>query len=50
MLTGRPGLQLPSESTVGRDVRKVFMRAKEKIARLLQASEKKFSLVFSPHT
>ena len=44
MLTGRPGLQLPSELTVGRDVRKVFWKAKEKIARLLQASNERFVL------
>lgn len=36
MLTGRPGYKLPSKWTVARDVWKVFAKAKDRVATLLQ--------------
>jgi hypothetical protein len=39
MKTGRPGYIIPSPSTVSRDVRMVFARTRQRIARVLQVSE-----------
>lgn len=36
MKTGRPGYFLPSPSTVSRDVKLVFARSRNRIAKLLQ--------------
>lgn len=38
MKTGRPGYYIPSPSTVSRDVKLVFSRTRERIAKLLQVS------------
>lgn len=38
MLTGRPFIELPSPTTVGRDVRKVFKQVRGQVAQLLQVS------------
>jgi hypothetical protein len=39
MKTGRPGYYIPSPSTVSRDVQMVFVRTRQRIARMLQVSE-----------
>lgn len=39
MKTGRPGYYLPSPSTVSRDVKMVFARTRQRVAKLLQVSE-----------
>lgn len=39
MKTGRPEYKLPSPTTVGRDVRKVFARVQQRVAHWLQARE-----------
>jgi hypothetical protein len=36
MKTGRPGIYIPSASTVSRDVKLVFARTWEQIAKMLQ--------------
>jgi hypothetical protein len=38
MKTGRPNLVLPSPTTVGRDVRNVFLNARRRFAIYLQVS------------
>jgi hypothetical protein len=38
MKTGRPEYYIPSASTVSRDVRLVFARTRERIAKMLQVS------------
>ena len=38
MKTGRPGYQVPSPSTVSRDVQTVFVRTRERIAQMLRVS------------
>jgi hypothetical protein len=38
MKTGRPNYYLPSEFTVSRDVRHVFTRTRERIAKMLNVS------------
>lgn len=39
MKTGRPGQYVPSPSTVSRDVKRVFVRCRSRIARMLQVSQ-----------
>ncbi|KAF8060165.1 hypothetical protein FPV67DRAFT_1423908, partial [Lyophyllum atratum] len=34
--TGRPGRHIPSPATISRDVKRVFLRVRERIARMLQ--------------
>ncbi|TFY58886.1 hypothetical protein EVJ58_g6134 [Rhodofomes roseus] len=41
--TGRPEYKLPSPTTVGRDVRKVFLRVRDRIARWLQEYDGKLN-------
>jgi hypothetical protein len=36
MKTGRPGYQVPSPETVSRDVKKVFVQVRKRIAKMLQ--------------
>jgi hypothetical protein len=36
MKTGRPGMYIPSPSTVSRDVKQVFARSRKRIAKMLQ--------------
>jgi hypothetical protein len=36
MKTGRPEYSMPSESTVSRDVKKVFLKVRGRIAKILQ--------------
>lgn len=36
MKTGRPGYHIPSDITISRDVRKVFLRVRSRIAKVLQ--------------
>jgi hypothetical protein len=36
MKTGRPGYQIPSPVTVSRDVKQVFLRVRNRIAKILQ--------------
>lgn len=38
MKTGRPEYYIPSPETVSRDVKKVFVRCRERIAKMLQVS------------
>ena len=38
MKTGRPQYQIPSAKTVARDVHVVFLKVKERIAKMLQVS------------
>jgi hypothetical protein len=38
MKTGRPAYQLPSPQTVSRDVKKVFVRVRKRIAKMLQVN------------
>jgi hypothetical protein len=40
MKTGRPEYYIPSPSTVSRDVRLVFLRTRERIAKMLNVSER----------
>jgi hypothetical protein len=40
MKTGRPDQYIPSRSTVSRDVREVFKKVRERIAKMLQVSAK----------
>ncbi|KAI0359343.1 hypothetical protein OH77DRAFT_1372462, partial [Trametes cingulata] len=39
MKTGRPGYWIPSPSTIGRDVKVIFSKTRDRIARLLQEYE-----------
>jgi hypothetical protein len=39
MKTGRPNYYLPSQSTVGRDVRNIFLNARERLAIYLQVGQ-----------
>lgn len=43
MKTGRPEYYIPSPSTVSRDVRQVFVRTRQRVAKMLQVSD--FSLI-----
>lgn len=43
MKTGRPLYQIPSRYTIGRDIRKVFVFARKKIANLYKVREQKFT-------
>lgn len=36
MKTGRPGYYIPSPETVSRDVKRVFVKARQRIAAMLQ--------------
>jgi hypothetical protein len=36
MKTGRPGYYIPSPVTVSRDVKKVFVKSRQRIAKMLQ--------------
>jgi hypothetical protein len=36
MKTGRPGTYIPSPSTVSRDVKRVFVKSRQRIAKMLQ--------------
>lgn len=38
MKTGRPGYQIPSAETVSRDVKKVFVQVRKRIANMLKVS------------
>ena len=40
MKTGRPAYQIPSPETVSRDVKKVFVRVRKRIAKMLQVWHK----------
>jgi hypothetical protein len=42
MKTGRPGYYIPSPSTVSRDVRTVFSRTRQRIAKMLRVRRKTF--------
>lgn len=42
MKTGRPEYYIPSPTTVGRDVRKVFTRTRGRVARMLQVRRQQF--------
>lgn len=41
MKTGRPEYYLPSPATVSRDVKRVFAKSRERIAKMLQVSNQK---------
>lgn len=43
MKTGRPGYWIPSASTVARDIRVIYTKCREKVARLLQEYEGELS-------
>ena len=49
MKTGRPEYSIPSPETVSRDVKKVFLRVRKRIAKMLQVSFRR-SLVNSSLT
>lgn len=40
MKTGRPGYYIPSPATVSRDVKKVFIKCRQRIAKMLQVSSR----------
>ncbi|KAF8059562.1 hypothetical protein FPV67DRAFT_1392093, partial [Lyophyllum atratum] len=44
MNTGRPGIYIPSPSTISRDVKAVFKKTSERVASMLQDHEGKISL------
>jgi hypothetical protein len=43
MKTGRPGYYIPSPATVSRDVKKVFVKCRQRIAKMLQVSSSRLS-------
>lgn len=45
MKTGRPEYYLPSPRTVSRDVKLVFARTRQRIAKMLQASQLRFAYI-----
>jgi len=48
MKTGRPECYIPSTETVFRDVKDVFVRVRERIAKMLQVSSHLQNLSFQP--
>jgi hypothetical protein len=45
MKTGRPGYYIPSPGTVSRDVKQVFVKCRQRIAKMLQVSSRLSSAI-----